>query len=200
MKNLDKKYKIIHQIKEIEEDKKEVELGYQRDELYRLYSQQLEEYKRKVELLRSEMAQMRKKHVEENSNIIEAYKSDISFLKSLANQTDGLDPENYSQEIYSIYRVFKSGFAMPRDLKRLVWVSPDHQYIVLKTRGYSYGQGFTFGYIEVSYYLYHVASAIQREHDVRLASGYLYSWSSKRWSKARLKEVENAILQHKINL
>jgi len=195
MENLNTKTKLLSQIKELEQEKRETELGYENDELYQAYKEQLAEINEKREKLRQEMARMRYAHKQEIKGEIGLLQDDISYLKSLANQTDGLNPDDYSMEVSRIFQAYYSGYQKPSNLTRLVWVSLDEQYVVMKRRGYSYGQGWDAGYIEVEYHLYHID---EEEYNVRMANKSLFSWSSKRWSKARLKEVKEAIKKHKL--
>lgn len=197
MENLNTKTKLLNRVKELEEEKRKTELGYEHDELYQVYKKQLAEINEQLEKLRQEMARLRQEHKREVKSDLDFFQEEIGYLKSLANQSDGLNPDDYSMEVSRIFRVYYSGYQMPSNLTRLIWVSRCEQYVVMKRRGYSYGQGWDAGYIEVEYHLYHVDTS---EYDVRMASNSLFSWSSKRWSKARLTEVKEAINKHRLGI
>lgn len=197
MENLNTKTKLLNRVKELEQDKRETELGYEHDELYKAYKEQLAVINEQREKLRQEMGRLRQEHKREVKSELDFFEEEIGYLKSLANQSDGLNPDDYSMEVSRIFRVYYSGYQMPSNLTRLIWVSPCEQYVVMKRRGYSYGQGWTAGYVEVEYHLYHVD---EPEYNVRMASKSLFSWRSNRWSKARLKEVQEAINKHRFEV
>lgn len=145
---------------------------------------------------------MRQQHRDENSEEINFFKEEISYLKSIANQSDGLNPKEQSEDVRELYREYLRGTTTSHNHIRITWVSPSQEYVVLKRRGHGSG-GWDGWYLNVEYRLYHVSTEIEKlekghNDDISYGFGGLFWREGKKWSKARLKEVKEAIEKHKL--
>ena len=196
--NLNTHKKLADAAKEKEAELRELELAYGSDELYKQYKEQLDELNEQREKLRIEMARMRREHIAENRDEINFLKGEVSYLKNLAFHSDGLDPKNYSYDIQTLFKNFYAGTTTRSDLKRLVWVSPDERYVILKRKGYGGGEGWGAFYMPVEFTLYSVEDS-SLGYDLRIGLDYIKQFEGRRWSKKMLKEFQEAIRDYECN-
>lgn len=185
-------------VKENETRLRDLELSFADDQLYIQYQKQLNELNQKREKLRIELSRLREEHLAKNRDEINFLKEEISYLKNLVFHADGLEPKNYSYDIQTMFKRFKSGTTTSLSMKRLVWVSNDERYIVLKVKGHGGGSYPNNWYLPVSFYLYSVEHA--NLHDLTIGLGSILSFEGRRWSRRMLKQFQVAIQKYECNL
>jgi hypothetical protein len=195
--NLNTKTKLLNKVKELEGNQRQVELGYESDPLYAQYKSQLDTLNEQREKLRIEMSNLRSQHSVEVRDEVRFIKEEIRYMKNLADKSDGLDPRCFGEDIQESFRKCGSGTTTMHHMFRIVWVSQDQQYAIFKMRGHGGGGPYDSWYLNAQYTLYHIPSIVKDGfYNIKRNGGGILVWKSKRWSKARLKEVLEAIKNH----
>lgn len=189
---------LFFSVKENETRLRDLELSFSKDQLYIQYQKQFDELNQKREKLRTEMSRLREEHLAKNRDEINFLKEEISYLKNLVFHADGLEPKNYSYDIQTMFKKFNSGTTTSPNMKRLVWVSDDERYIVLKIKGHGGGAYPNNWYLPVSFYLYSVEDVSLNR--LQTALGSILSFEGRRWSRHMLKQFQVAIQKYECNL
>lgn len=199
--NLNSKTKLLNKVNELEGQKRQVELGYEKDELYAQYKSQLDKLNEEREKLRQEMSRLRSQHSKDVQDEVDFLDEEIRYIKNLADKSDGLNPKDFGPELQDAFKACGSGTTTPHHMYRIVWVSQDEQYAVFKMRGHGGGGGFSNSwYLNVRYNLHHIPSIIKDKfYQIKYNSGAIMGWEGSRWSKKKLNKVLEAVKKHRDN-
>lgn len=185
---------------------KDAQEGYKNLPEHKQVKLELEELEKKRAHLQKEMIQIEVKYREDNRDKINFAHDELKYFNELLRKhQDGLNPNDYNDELIKMFNEFVAGTDGKKH-RKLQWVSEDGKYALFKRSSYSgYGDRFSKnGNVPAVWALvkivkkfdpqalrYFMGSIGDREKEI-----IIWAHEGGRWSNYLQKQIEHVIFEH----